>query len=121
MPKNLRNIMTLSALLVAMACGGDDVTGPGNTQATLQLVNTSENTVLFARTRPCGTTSWGTDFLGAEVLSTGEAIEAEFTPGCYDVRLTPAEIGSDYVYFLALNLVQGQTKTLTVSEFPAEQ
>ena len=114
--------LVLAAALVA-ACGKDtnnNPTGPGGTEATLQVINVSNNAVLLIRARACGTSTWGSDLPGAEVLTKGETMTRTFTPGCIDLRLTPAELGADYLYFTNVQLLPGSTKALTVTAFPAE-
>lgn len=126
MSTNFRRFLTLPALLMsttaAAACGGDgDPTGAGtSTKATLQVVNTSQNTVMFIRTRSCGSTTWGADLLGIDLLYSGHTFSKQVNPGCVDIRLTPAEVGADYLYFYNVQLTSGQTKSVTAAAFPAE-
>lgn len=116
-----RRMLVLPFAAFALACGSDSPSGPsGSTLASLKLVNHSQNSVLFVRSRPCGGTTWGSDLLGTEVLSTNETLTAQVAPGCHDVRFTPAEAGVDYVYFMGVNAQAGHTTTLTVDEFPPE-
>ncbi len=41
-------------------------------------------------------------------------------PGRYEFRMTPAEVGLDYLYFNAVQLDAGETETLTITAFPLE-
>ena len=117
-----RQTLALPFVAFALACGGDSPTGPnGNTQASLKLVNHSENSVMFIRTRPCGGSTWGSDLLGAAILWQNETVTREVAPGCIDVRFTPSEAGVDYVYFMGVNAQAGHTTTLTGDEFPPEE
>jgi hypothetical protein len=121
MSLKIRQLLALPVVALTLACGGD-ATGPsGSTQATLKLVNTSANSVMFIRTRPCGGSGWGSDILGADFLWQNQTLTRQVTPGCIDVRFTPSEVGVDYVYFLGVNAEAGKTTTLTVSEFPPEE
>jgi hypothetical protein len=117
----IRRMLALPLVAFALACGSDSPAGPsGSSQATLKLVNSSANSVLFIRARACGTTSWGPDLLGADILWQGETLTREVAPGCIDVRFTPTEVGADYFYFMGVNAEAGKTTTLTVNAFPAE-
>lgn len=121
MSYQINRLFALPFVAFALACGGDSPAGPsGSTQATLKLVNNSENSVMFIRTRPCGGTNWGSDLLGAAILWQDMTVTREVAPGCIDVRFTPSEAGVDYVYFMGVNAQAGKTTTLAVDEFPAE-
>jgi hypothetical protein len=120
-----------STLLVAMvatfavtACGSDasDPTGTpsGSDKATLKLTNTSPNYITFIRTKSCGGASYGGDILGLNILGKNESKSWEFNPGCIDIRVTPAEVGADYLYLTGVQLEAGKTKSITISSFPAE-
>ena len=110
--------------LAAAACGGgdDSSTGPTppSTEATLSVTNNSNGTALFIRRRACGTSSWGSDMLGSTVLSHGEHMSWEVSPGCYDLRLTPGETGLDYLYYTNLQLDAGETEAIVIDSWPAE-
>jgi len=119
---------------LTLACGGgdggDSSTGPSNPpppapgsgDATLTLANHSSNgTVMFFRRKACGSIQWGSDMLGVSLLSGGEQQSWTLTAGCYDFRATPAEVGIDYVYFLGVQLDAGESETLTIDSFPADQ
>jgi hypothetical protein len=116
--------LTLAAL--AAACGSDSLTGPSNdqpdpTKATVKLVNNSANSVLFARTRACGATAWGSDLLGSSsILWSNHTLNRSHAAGCFDLRLTPGEAGADYLYFTDLQLEAGNVTTITITAFPAE-
>ena len=122
-----RSIPLVAALatLATAACGGgdDSTTGPGPTptEATFTVVNHAPNgSVLFLRYRPCGGSGWSSDVLGSSVLSSGEQTSWTVSPGCYDVRATPAEIGLNYLYFNGVQVGAGEAKTLEITAFPAE-
>ena len=76
--------------------------------------------VLFLRYRPCGGSGWSSDVLGSTILSSGEQTSWTVTPGCYDVRATPAEVGLDYLYFNGVQLDAGESETLEITAFPAD-
>ncbi len=112
------------ATLATAACGGDDSPagpGPSTTEATVTIVNHAPTgTVLFLRYRPCGSSGWSSDLLGSSTLGSGEQHSWDVSPGCYDVRVTPGEIGLDYLYFNGVQLGAGEAKTLEITAFPAE-
>ncbi len=113
--------MMLAAMVATAACGSDSVTGPGGGSAQLRVVNSSSNTVMYVRTRACGTTPWGADLLGpTEIMARNSYITRSMAPGCVDVRLTPSEAGADYYYFTNVMLQNGKQTTVTVTQFPAE-
>ncbi|MBK7594071.1 MAG: hypothetical protein IPP98_09610 [Gemmatimonadetes bacterium] len=118
-----RHVLLPTVLLGALlttACGDDSVAGPSANDAVLSIHNGSNNSVMFIRTRPCGATAWGSDILGSGILYKGETINRTFAPGCMDIRLTPSEIGADYLYITNVVLEGGKTKSLNVTAFPAE-
>lgn len=127
-----RPLYLLAATLlttVAAACGGSDSTGPspepapggGTTVGTVTMVNSAATgSVLFLRRRACGTSSWSGDMLGSGILFGGETQSWQLEAGCYEFRLTPSEIGLDYLYFNGVQLDAGETETLTITEFPLE-
>ena len=112
--------------LATAACGGgdDSSTGPTPTpsgNATVTVVNHAPTgSVLFLRYRACGASSWSGDVLGSSILSQNEQTSFEVTPGCIDVRATPAETGLNYLYFTGVQLAAGEAKTLEITGFPAE-
>jgi hypothetical protein len=85
------------------------------------VTNSSNGSVLFFRSRACGTSTWGADLLGSSVLSHGEQGSWQLTPGCYDFRATPAEVGLDYLYFENVQLAAGATVTRQITTWPVEQ
>jgi hypothetical protein len=122
-------LATVAFAVVAMATaacggGGDSSTGPTPTpsgNATVTVVNHAPTgSVLFLRYRACGTGSWSGDVLGSSILSQNEQKSFEVTPGCIDVRATPAETGLNYLYFTGVQLAAGEAKTLEITGFPAE-
>ncbi|MGH7497282.1 MAG: hypothetical protein ACREL3_00350 [Gemmatimonadales bacterium] len=127
-----RTLHLLAATLltaVAAACGGSDSTGPtpepgpGGTPTvgTLTLVNNAQTgSALFFRRRACGTTTWSGDMLGSSILWGGEQQSWDLEPGCYDFRVTPSEVGLDYLYFNAVQLDAGESETLAIAAFPLE-
>jgi hypothetical protein len=118
--------LTLAAALFSLAtvaCGGGDDSSTGPTpssEATLSVTNNSNGTALFIRRRACGTSSWSSDMLGSTVLSHGEHMSWEVSPGCYDLRLTPGETGLDYLYYTNLQLDAGETEAIVIATWPAE-
>ena len=123
--RSLPLVVALATLATA-ACGGDGDDspvgpGPSPTEATVTVVNHAPTgTVLFLRYRPCGSSGWSSDLLGASVLGSGEQHSWDVSPGCYDVRATPGEIGLGYLFFNGVQLAAGEAKTLEITAFPAE-
>ena len=130
--KTARRMYLLASTLLtvgAAACGGGDggSTGPspapggGGTVGTVTLVNSAQSgSALFVRRRACGSTSWGSDMLGSSILFGGEQQSWQIDVGCYDFRVTPSEVGLDYLYFESVQLDAGETETLTITAFPLE-
>lgn len=82
-----RILATMSVvLLLATACGGDDSNGPSN-HASLKVANTADHSVWYVFVRDCGTSDWGDDLLGADVISIGETQTFSVGTGCKDVLL----------------------------------
>jgi hypothetical protein len=124
--RSLPLVVALATLATA-ACGGDgdDTTGPGpgpsTAEATVTVVNHAPNaTVLFLRYRPCGSSGWSADLLGSGVLGSGEQHSWDVAPGCYDVRVSPSEIGLGRLFFNGVQVGAGEAKTLEITAFPAE-
>jgi hypothetical protein len=129
-----RRLYLLASTLLTVAtaaCGGGDggdSTGPtpppppsGSSVGTVTLVNSAQNgSALFVRRRACGTSTWGADMLGSSILFGGEQQSWQLDAGCYDFRVTPSEVGLDYLYFTNVQLDAGETETLTISAFPLE-
>lgn len=117
-------LVAIVATLTVTACGGDasDPTGIPNEsdKATLTLTNSSQNYITFIRTKSCGGASYGGDILGAGILGKNESKSWEFTPRCIDIRVTPAEVGADYLYLTGVQLEAGKTKSITITAFPAD-
>ena len=115
------------ATLLTAACGGGDDTSTGPTptpsgNATVTVVNHAPNgTVLFLRYRPCGSSGWSADQLGSGILGKDEQVSFDVQAGCIDVRATPGETGLDYLYFTNVQLSAGESRTLEITAFPAEQ
>ena len=118
------------ATLLTAACGGggdDSSTGPSTPppasgKATVTVVNHAPTgSVMFLRYHPCGVSGWSADKLGASILSQGEQVSFQVDAGCIDVRATPAEVGLDYLYFTNIHLAAGETRTLEITAFPADQ
>lgn len=76
--------MTLAVLFVA-GCSGDS-NGPDN-HGTLRVENTADHSVWYVFVRECGTTEWGDDLLGADVINIGETQTFRVGTGCKDVLL----------------------------------
>jgi hypothetical protein len=114
------------ATLATTACGGDgddSTTGPGpsTAKATVTVVNHAPTgTVLFLRYRPCGSSGWSSDLLGASTLGSGEQHSWDVAPGCYDVRVSPGETGLGRLFFNGVQVSAGEAKTLEITAFPAE-
>jgi hypothetical protein len=122
--RSLPLVAALATIATAACGGGDggDTTGPGPTSETsVTVVNHATNgTVLFLRYRACGGSTWSSDLLGSSVLSSGEQTSWQVSPGCYDVRATPAEVGLDYLFFNGVQVDSGEAETLEITAFPAE-
>ena len=123
--RSLPLVFALASLATA-ACGGDgddSPTGPGpsTAEATVTVVNHAPTgTVLFLRYRPCGSLGWSSDLLGASTLGSGEQHAWNVAPGCYDVRVTPSEVGLGRLYFNGVQVGAGEARTLEIVAFPAE-
>jgi hypothetical protein len=124
--RSLPLVAALATLATAACGGGDDgdSTGPGpgpTSEATVTVVNHASNgTVKFLRYRPCGASSWSADVLGSSILGSGEQKSWQVSPGCYDVRATPSEVGLDYLYFNGVQVDAGEAETLEITAFTAE-
>ena len=118
----IRSMVAIPLVAFFVACGSDSPAGPSEpTTGSLKVVNSSSNSVMFIRTRVCGSTgSWGSDILGADILWQEESITRSLQPGCIDVRFTPSEVGADYLYVDGVVIEAGKTKTVTLTVFPAE-
>ena len=128
-----RRLLPLAATLAVFtaACGGDSggdsSTGPSTPppppagEATVTVVNHAPTgSVMFLRYRACGSSGWSSDVLGLSILSAGEQTSFTVAAGCYDVRATPSEVGLDYLYFTGVQLDAGETETLEITAFPAD-
>jgi len=124
--------------LAAAACGGgDDATGPSGPSTpppsqntgTLVITNAAPTgSGYFIRVRACNTTgAWSSDLLGdpnngaGAIMFGGETGTWQLDPGCYDVRVTPSELGLDYFYANGVQVQAGQSVTVTIDAFPLDQ
>ncbi|HWA17182.1 MAG TPA: hypothetical protein VG817_12155 [Gemmatimonadales bacterium] len=85
--RSLNRILATMSLVVlfASACGGDS-NGPNNS-ASLRVANNADHSVWYVFVRDCGTSDWGDDLLGADVISIGETQTFAVGTGCKDVLL----------------------------------
>jgi hypothetical protein len=67
------NRLAISALLAASlaACGGGT-----SLDSSLTIDNASSHTFIEINLSPTGAVEWGTDLLGADILTPGETLEA---------------------------------------------
>jgi hypothetical protein len=131
------NSTLVTFALAAAACGGgDDASGlsgpstppPSQSKGTLVITNAAPTgSGLFIRTRACNTGgSWSSDLLGdpnsgaGAIMFGGETGSWQLDPGCYDVRVTPSEIGLDYFYVNGVQVQAGQSVTVTIDAFPLD-
>jgi hypothetical protein len=62
------------------------VTGGGTGSATVNLVNNSGQTVCYVYISPSTSSSWGSDWLGSDVLPAGESRTFSLAAGTYDLK-----------------------------------
>jgi hypothetical protein len=96
-------------------CTGDESTScPQDCAAAVKLQNNSTYTLYYFYVRTCTASTWGTDLLGASVVSPGASFTVSSVPqGCYYFR---AESSGSTVYWQsqAVTLTAGQTYTWTI-------
>jgi hypothetical protein len=84
------------------------------TDGGIVVENNSGYSVYYLYIAPCGSSSWGPDLLGSQVLPSGYQLEfTEVPPGCYDLL---AESSGD-MYWEAdpFNVTAGQVYTVTLN------
>jgi hypothetical protein len=87
---------------------------PPATDATLLVENDSSYTVYFVYLTPCSSPSWGSDLLGANVMSPGQSLEiTQISEGCWDFRAEGADI---YWETFGNYLVAGEYYTLPLTD-----
>lgn len=86
--KSLNRILATMGVVVllATACGSDDGNGPSS-HGQMRVTNTADHSVWYVFVRECGTTPWGDDLLGADVISINETQAFTVGTGCKDVLL----------------------------------
>ena len=92
---------------------GSGAGGSGSEDASLKVVNTSEQTVFWFYARYCGQSGWSGDLLGDEVIPSGYEITFNgIEPNCYDFRAETQEGG--YWEFEDIYLDAGEMQQLTL-------
>ena len=103
----------------AAACGkGDGLTDPGNNTTQTALLDITNNTsvsVFFVRIRPCGTSAWGSDLLGADIIPAGLGQSFTVPAGCNDVRLETSALNNGVAEFIGVSFPAGSVVHKTVS------
>ncbi|NOT09838.1 MAG: hypothetical protein HOP28_16720 [Gemmatimonadales bacterium] len=112
----LRSAFLALTLLVAGACGkGDGGTGPSDSATRLDITNSTNLSIWIVRIRNCGSSSWGSDLLGADVISPNLGQSFVVTPGCHDVRLESNPDADVAVEWLNISFPSGQITTRTLA------
>ncbi len=110
-----RILTTMGALvLIVTACGGSDSNGP-DSHATLQVTNTADHSAWYVFVRPCGTSDWGNDLLGANVISVGETETFTVSAGCKDVLLETESAHAGVAQWDGQTFVPDSTVALALS------
>ena len=109
----------------AAACGkGDGLTDPGNNNTQTALLDITNNTsvsVFFVRIRACGTTAWGNDLLGADIIPAGLGQSFTVPAGCHDVRLETSALNNGVAEYLGVAFPSGGVVHKTVSSWSTAQ
>jgi hypothetical protein len=114
--------------LATAACGGDsDSTGPGPSasEGTLYVSNDSDREIWYVFARTCGTSDWGNDLLGADIIPLQTSETFTLAAGCYDVRALSGPVGGPggpkYEAVVSGQTLAGNGQlTVEVSTWPAE-
>lgn len=122
--------------LATAACGGDgDSTGPGPgpgddpvpdaTAGTLYVSNDSDREIWYVFARACGTSAWGEDLLGSDIIPLQTSGSFSLGAGCYDVRALSEPIGGPggakyEVVVSGQSLASNGQLIVEVSTWPAE-
>ena len=84
-------------LILLSACGSAPVnngkianTGPSREEATLEIVNQSDEAIFYLYLSGCSRDTWGEDQLGSDVIGSGDSYSFRMTPGCWDLRAESA-------------------------------
>jgi hypothetical protein len=85
----LRRVATCLAALAfattAAACGGDEATAPSPSASSIRINNQTNASAFYIYIKACSASAWGSDRLGADILSAGESESFPVPAGCYDV------------------------------------
>lgn len=116
--RSLNRIMATMSLivLVAAGCGGDDSNGPSN-HGSLEVTNTADHSVWYVFVRDCGTSDWGDDLLGANVISIGETESFTVGTGCKDVLLETEPLHAGVAQWNDQTFASDTTIALALSEW----
>lgn len=88
----------------------------GNT-VTLTVDNSSGQDVCYLFISPSTESTWGDDALGSDILSSGDSMDFDLTPGDYDIMATDCsqnEIASEY----GVSITRNTTWTVSPSAAP---
>jgi hypothetical protein len=119
--RSLNRILATMSLVVLLAagCGGDDSNGPSN-QGSLRVANTAEHSVWYVFVRDCGTSDWGDDLLGADVISIGETQNFTVGAGCKDVLLETEPVHAGLAQWNDQGFAADTTIALALTEWGYE-
>ncbi len=114
-------LATVVVLGTLTACGGgasgglvaqSPATGAG--PATMQIINSSNETIYYVYMSPVSQSTWGPDLLGSRVLQQGQMFTlSNLQPGQWDLRVVDAS--GNYKEWRNQRLDPGGTYTLQVS------
>lgn len=87
----------------------------GSGYATVQVANSTNQTIYYLYASRCDENGWGSDRLGSSVISSGGTYTLQLEPGCWDFRASTQQGANSDVRNKQLQAGQGYT--LTVNTF----
>ncbi|MGV3708164.1 MAG: hypothetical protein ACO1Q7_04925 [Gemmatimonas sp.] len=108
-----------AAALVVTACDGGSSTGPApaEVEGAIRIRNDASISVYYAYFKACGTTSWGEDRLGTNVVVPGSSRSLSVPNGCYDVRVRSSNQLGKLMDKPGVQISGGQTVEVRVTEW----
>jgi len=115
----LRRVATCLAALAfattAAACGGDKATAPS--ASAIRINNQTNASAFYIYIKACSASAWGSDRLGADILSAGESESFPVPAGCYDVLAKSNPDLNKQNSWSGVTVQSGSAKELALTEW----
>jgi hypothetical protein len=109
-------IFAAATMLIAACSASESSTGPA-AEGAIRIRNDASVSVYYAYFKACGTTDWGEDRLGTNVVMPGSSRSLTVPNGCYDVRVRSSNQLGKLMDQSGVNIQGGQTAEVRVTDW----